>query len=690
MKTYKASDIRNIVLAGHGSRGKTTLAEAMLYSAKATDRLGRIADGNTVLDFDPEERRRGISASMAIAPIEWKNTKINIIDTPGLFDYAGGLSEGIRAAECAVIVLSGKGGVSVGTEKAFKAANKRGIGKIFVVTQLDIEDSDFYKAYRSIADTFGPSVCPVVVPEMAGNTVKSYVNFVEHKAYSYDKGKVAEAVLPDLSAGEFAEMESVLHEAIASVDDQLMEKFFEGEGFTREEMVNGLKKGILEGAITPVFACSGYSVEAVDQLLDAVVDFLPSAADGAGETAQNAAGEEVSLPCDENGPLAAIAFKTVADPFVGKLSFFKVVSGKITPDTPAFNARTGSTERMGKLLVVKGGKQEDAAAIAAGDIGAVTKLSTISTGDTLCTPGKVLTLKGLDFPDPCLSMAVKAKKKGEEEKITAGLLRLMEEDPTVSFTTNQETREQVLSGLGEQHLDIIVFKLKNKFGVEVELTVPKVAYRETIKKKVKVQGRHKKQSGGHGQFGDVWIEFEPCDGDELVFEEKVFGGSVPKNFFPAVEKGLRDCVTKGLLAGYPMVGLKARLVDGSYHPVDSSEMSFKMAATLAYKAGIPQANPILLEPIGVLKAYLPDENMGDIIGDINKRRGRVLGMNPAEDQLQEIVAEVPMAEMGDFSTVLRSVTAGRGYFSLNFERYEEAPGNIAQKVIESAAKDAQE
>ena len=691
MKSYKACDIRNIVLAGHGGKGKTTLAEAMLYLSGGTDRLGRIADGNTVLDYDPEEKKRKTSVSTAVAPVEWKNTKINIVDTPGLFDYAGGLSEGVRAAECAMIVLTAKSGVSVGTEKAFKEASKRGIAKIFAVTKVDSDNSDFYKTYAGIQETFGSSVCPVVIPEMVDGKVKSYINLVENKAYTYDKnGKATEVAVSDLG-GRLEEMKGYLTEAVASADDELMEKFFEGEELTHDEMVMGLKKGIAEGMITPVYACDGYSVQAIDLLMDAIVKVAPSAADAAGETAKDAGGNDVELKCDENGPLAAIVFKTIADPFVGKMSFFKVVSGKITSDIPAYNATTGNSERMGKIIYMKGAKQEDAQSIPAGDIGAVTKLSGMNTGDTLCSPNKVLILKGIDFPAPCLSMAVKAKKKGDEEKITAGLSRLMEEDRTITFEINNETKEQVLSGLGEQHLDVIVSKLKSKFGVEVDLTTPKVAYRETIKKKVKVQGRHKKQSGGHGQFGDVWMEFEPSGtDDQLVFEEKIFGGAVPKNFFPAVEKGLRDSVKKGVLAGYPMVGLKATLVDGSYHPVDSSEMSFKMAAALAYKAGMPIANPVLLEPIGLLKAYMPNDNMGDIMGEVNKRRGRVLGMNPAEDKMQELEAEVPMAEMGDFSTVLRSITAGRGYFTLEFARYEEAPANVAQKIIETAKKDADE
>ena len=689
MKQYNAKNIRNIVLAGHGGKGKTTLAEAMIFLSGASDRLGKVAEGNTVLDYDAEEKKRKSSVSTAVAPIEWKNVKINLIDTPGFFDFAGGLSEGIRAADCALIVLSAKSGVSVGTEKAFKAATKHGIGKMFVVSKIDSENSDFYKVFSNITSTYGASACPVVIPIMEDGKVKSYVNLIEQKAYIYKNGKREETEMPPKS-DRFDAINLILNEAIASSDDDLLEKYFDGKPFTIEEKVQGLTKGIASGSIYPVFACSGLTTEAVDLLLDCIVQIAPSAEMSASEEADKD-GTKVKVACDENGPLAAIAFKTIADPFVGKLSFFKVISGKLSSDVQAYNTRTGENERIGKVVTMRGAKQEDAGCIPAGDIGAITKLSGTNTGDTLCAPSNKVVLEGIDFSAPCLSMAVKVKKKGEEEKVAAGLGRLIEEDPTLSFKINTETHEQILSGLGEQHLDVAASKLKSKFGVEITLEVPKVAYRETIRKKVKVQGRHKKQSGGHGQYGDVWIEFEPCDSDNLVFEEKVFGGAVPKNFFPAVEKGLRESVTKGVLAGYPMVGVKATLVDGSYHPVDSSEMSFKMAAALAYKNGIPQASPVILEPIGIVKAYITDDVMGDIIGDINKRRGRVLGMNPTEeDNIQELVAEVPMAEMGDFSTVLRSITQGRGYFSLNFERYEEAPDNIGQKIIaEAKAKESE-
>ncbi len=689
MKAYNAENIRNIVLAGHGGRGKTSLAEAMLYLSGSADRLGRIADGTTVLDSDPEEKKRKASVSTAVAYTQWKDTKINIIDTPGLFDFAGGMSEGMRAAECALIVTAAGCKYDVGAEKAFKAAEKRNIARMIVITKTDAENTNFYKTISLLREVHGNKICPVVVPyyDASGESVEAYVNLITKKAYKYENGKAVEV---PTRADEFVdEMNSVLCEAVASADDELMEKFFEGEEFTPEETIKGLKAGVADGSLYPVFGCSGYNLDAVDILLDGICDIAP-AASVLTETAEDENGELVEVKCDSEAPLAAICFKTIADPFVGKMSFFKVVSGVLKSDSQVVNMRTGESERMGKVVFVKGAKQEDAQSVTAGDIGIVTKLAGVKTGDTLCAPSRKLTLEKVEFPEPCLSMAVKVRKKGEEDKVAAGLARLMEEDPTISFVINKETREQVLSGLGEQHLDVIVSKLKSKFGVEVDLKVPKVAYRETIRKKVEVQGRHKKQSGGHGQFGDVFIRFEPCDSEDMIFAEEVFGGSVPKNFFPAVEKGLRDSMAKGVLAGFPMVGVKATLYDGSYHPVDSSEMAFKTAAAIAYKNGIPDANPVLLEPIGSLRAYMPDEKMGDMMSDITKRRGRVLGMGPAEDKMSEIIAEVPMAEMGDFATVLRSVTHGRGYFKFTFERYEEAPTSVALKVIEETKKAAEE
>ena len=683
MKTYAPDQIRNIALAGHASKGKTTLLEAMLHLAGATERAGKVADGNTVTDFDAEEKKRHISMASAVASIEYKSKKLNFIDTPGLFDFEQGAFEGLRAAETAVIVVSARSGLAVGAEKAFKNAGSRRMARVLVTTKMDDDRADFYKSFNGIVAKFGTAACPVVVPIISGGKVAAYYNMIDGKAYAYADGKRTESDAQPDDAPRFAAVQAVFTEAVASADEELMEKYFEGEELTPEEKIRGLKAGVADGSIIPVFALSGLAETACDLLLDFLAEVCPAPKS---EYAADADGEPVELTPDPNGPLAAVCFKTVADPFIGKLSYFKVISGKITAATPAYNARTGKEERMGKLVSVFGAKQTDISELSAGDIGAVTKLGGFATGDTLCSAGQVVTLDGVHIPSATYAMAVEVAKKGEEEKVASGLSRLCEEDPSLHFGVNNETHQQILSGLGEQHLDVAMARLKSKFGVEATLVQPRVAYRETITMKVSAQGRHKKQSGGHGQFGDVFIEFEPYDTEELVFAERVVGGAVPKNFFPAVEKGLRESMQKGVLAGYPMVGVKATLFDGSYHPVDSSEMSFKTAASLAYKEGIPKAMPVLLEPILTVTATVNDEAMGDVIGDINKRRGRVLGMTPSGDGSQEIMAEVPESEMSTFSTAMRQMTQGRGSFTTAFARYDRCPEHIAQKIKAEASQ----
>lgn len=683
MKTYAPDQIRNIALAGHASKGKTTLLEAMLHLAGATERAGKVADGNTVTDFDAEEKKRHISMASAVASIEYKSKKLNFIDTPGLFDFEQGAFEGLRAAETAVIVVSARSGLAVGAEKAFKNAGSRRMARVLVTTKMDDDRADFYKSFNGIVAKFGTAACPVVVPIISGGKVAAYYNMIDGKAYAYADGKRTESDAQPDNAPRFAAVQAVFTEAVASADEELMEKYFEGEELTPEEKIRGLKSGVADGSIIPVFALSGLAETACDLLLDFLAEVCPAPKS---EYAADADGEPIELTPDPNGPLAAVCFKTVADPFIGKLSYFKVISGKITAATPAYNARTGKEERMGKLVSVFGAKQTDISELSAGDIGAVTKLGGFATGDTLCSAAQVVTLDGVHIPSATYAMAVEVAKKGEEEKVASGLSRLCEEDPSLHFGVNNETHQQILSGLGEQHLDVAMARLKSKFGVEATLVQPRVAYRETITMKVSAQGRHKKQSGGHGQFGDVFIEFEPYDTEELVFAERVVGGAVPKNFFPAVEKGLRESMQKGVLAGYPMVGVKATLFDGSYHPVDSSEMSFKTAASLAYKEGIPKAMPVLLEPILTVTATVNDEAMGDVIGDINKRRGRVLGMTPSGDGSQEIMAEVPESEMSTFSTAMRQMTQGRGSFTTAFARYDRCPEHIAQKIKAEASQ----
>ena len=683
---YANKDIRNILVAGHAGCGKTTLIEALLFSTDPEmQRAGTVQDGNTVCDFDPEEQKRHASLAAAVAPVEYDGVKLNFIDAPGLFDFELGMYEGIQAAESVLITVSARSGVTVGAEKAFHLAEKHGKSKMIFVNKTDLENANYYKILENLKTKFGPSICPCVVPVRQDDGTILYVNLFSQKAFKYESGKQVQVELPEMGH-RLEGLVAAMSEAVAETDDELMEKFFSGEPFTTEEIVNGLAKGCRSGAITPVFCGSAVNQQGLDMLLYNLKVLLPSPADAPAVLAEDAAGEPVEIACDEAGPLAAYVFKTVADPFVGKLSYVKVVSGTLKSDSALVNARTGEAERMGKLLYVKGKKQTDTTVIGAGDIGAVTKLPAAQTGDTLCEAGRVIKLPAPAFPTPTLSMAIRVAKKGDEGKIGAALARLMEEDPTLTYRVDTETGQQIISGLGEQHLDVVVAKLKAKFGVDVELTVPRVGYRESVRKKCKAQGRHKKQTGGHGQFGDVWIEFEPCDSEELVFEEKVFGGSVPKNYFPAVEKGLRQAAEHGVLAGYPVVGLKATLLDGSYHPVDSSEMAFIMAAKLAYKAALPEAGPMILEPVGTLKAHVPADNTGDVMGDVTKRRGRVLGMNPDEDGLQVVEAEVPMAEMQDFTTFMRQLTQGRGHFTLEFARYEPLPTNLEGKVIEEAKK----
>ncbi len=668
MKQYTPEKIRNIALLGHAGSGKSTFAEAALYLGGIVERMGKSVDGTLFMDSDAEERKRKVSLFTSVCAMEYGDCKYNIIDAPGLFDFAAGMHEAARAADSAMIILSSKSGLNVGAQKAHDLCVKNGLPHAFFIGKLDSAHAAYNKVLNSLTGTFGAQICPVVAPFYEGDKLKGYVDLVAGKAYTYVGGKRSEVALP-LDSG-IGGLFGLLNEAVASQDEALMEKYFAEEPFTADEIVGGLQKGILSGEIIPVFAGAQQICEGIDITLELIEKIMPSA--------------DKAPEYKASSDTAAIVFRTVADPFVGKLSMFKVVSGAVSSSAALVNSRTGEEVRIGKPVYLRGGKQEDTDKVVAGDIGAVAKLGDVRTGDTLCSASAKVTLDGIDYPNPCLSMAVYAVKKGDEEKIASGLIRMIEEDPTVSFALNEETGEQVLSGMGESHLDVIASRLKSKFAAEMRLEVPRVAYREAIKGKVKVQGRHKKQSGGHGQFGDVWIEFEPYDGIDLLFEEKVFGGAVPKNYFPAVEKGLRDSAQRGVLAGYPVVGLKATLVDGSYHPVDSSEMAFKTAASIAYKTGLPQAKPVLLEPIGTLNAIVPDELMGDAIGDINKRRGRVLGMNPLGNKMTEVVAEVPMGEMHDFSTAMRSITQGRAEFTLAFERYEEMPAQLAQKVIDSA------
>ena len=682
---YASNNIRNILIAGHAGSGKTTLTEALVYFSGAAERMGRVEDGTTISDFDPEEAKRKASLSASVVPVEYEGIKYNLIDAPGLFDFEAGEYEGIRAAESVLVVVSGRSGVTVGAEKAFQLARKNHKATMVFVSKCDLENANYFKILEDMKIKFGSTVCPCVVPAKLDDGTPVYINLFSQKAFKYESGKQIQVDLPDIGH-RFQGLIEAMSEAIAETDDELMEKFFGGEPFTTEEIVEGMRKGVKDGLITPVFCGSAVNLQALDMLLYNMHKLLPSPAHDAFILAENANGEPVELHCTEEEPTTAYVFKTVADPFVGKLSYLRVISGKVTAGEPLTNARTGEVEKISKPLTVIGKKQVDADGIGAGDIGAVAKLVSAKTGDTLCDASRVVKMPAPVFPLPSLFMAVTVTKKGDEGKISSALARLMEEDPTLSYLNNAETHQQIIGGLGEQHLDVVKAKLKNKFGVEIGLEAPRIAYRESIRKACQKQGRHKKQTGGHGQFGDVVINFEPCDSEQVVFEEKVFGGSVPKNFFPAVEKGVRLAAEKGVLAGYPVVGLKATLLDGSYHPVDSSEMAFIMAAKLAYKAAMPEAGPVILEPIHTLKAHVPNDNTGDIMGDVTKRRGRVLGMEPDEDGLQTIIAEVPLAELSNFTTFIRQTTQGRGWFTTEFARYEILPENLVPAVIEQAKK----
>ncbi len=690
MKNYTSENIRNIVLMAHGSAGKTTLAEAMLFNAKATDRLGSVNDGTTVCDFDSEETKRQITINATVAPFEWKNKKINIIDTPGYFDFAGEVVGAVRAAETAVIVVPAKNGVEVGTEKSWEYATEANLRKMFFISKMDEENADYFKAYNQLVENFGKKVIAFEFPIIKNEKFVGIVDVIHQKAKHFEGDKFVEMPVPEDLAEKVEELREPLMEAVAETSEELIEKYFEGEAFTDEEIHNGLLQGIENDEIIPVICGSAAENAGIQFLMDAIVEYVPAPTERKTITVKDIkSGEEIELKTEAGETLSALVFKTIADPFVGKISIFKVMSGEIKSDMQVYNNRTEKNEKMSNLFTVRGKKQENASVITAGDIGAVAKLNDTNTSDTLSNPARPVEIKPIKFPQPSISLAVEAATKGDEDKIGSGLHKLRDEDPTFSVIVNSETHQTLVSGLGEQHLDIIMSKLKDKYGVNVILKDPIVPYRETIKKKIRVEGKHKKQSGGHGQYGHVHIEFEPGDEEGLVFEEKIFGGSVPKQYIPAVEKGLRDCISHGVLAGYPMVRLKAILVDGSYHAVDSSEMAFKLAASVAYKK-LVDAQPVLLEPIASCSVVIPDDYMGDIIGDMNKRRGRIMGMTPMPDGKQSVESEVPMAEMFKYSNDLRSMTQGRGQFTMEMTRYEEVPANLSSKIVEEALREKEE
>ncbi len=663
--SYETKNIRNVALLGHGGTGKTTLTENMLFLTGAIDRQGKTADGNTVCDYDPEEIKRQITISTGIAPVNFGGCKINVLDCPGFFDFAGEVACALRAAEAAVIFCSAKDGISVGAERSWKLLKNAGKPTMFYISKIDEEHSDFDAVLAALKEKYGNTVCPVTIPTSDGTGV---IDLVHQVAYVTNGKKTEKVAVPAADAGKVEDLRMELLEAASVSDEELMEKFLEEMDLSEAEAVKGIKLGVQSRDFIPVFAGAGMSGVGTEALLQAIVDYVPTPAD---------------VDCKPDAPVAGFVFKTISDQF-GKYSFVKVMAGKITSDLSLRNVRAGSTDKLGRMYTMCGKKNTEVKEACCGDIVAIGKMDW-KTGDTVCDPKNEVEFPAIEIAEPVYSMAISPTTKGQDDKVASGLARLNEEDISFNLVNNAETHQMVISGAGDIQVDVLCSKLKSRFGVETELKPARVAYREKIKGKVEAHGRHKKQSGGSGQFGDVWIRFEPqSETDDLVFAEEVFGGSVPKNFFPSVEKGLRNAVQKGVLAGYPLVGLKATLYDGSYHPVDSNDMAFQTAARLAYQEGIPQAKPTIMEPIGLLKVTIPDANLGDIMSDISsKRRGTVLGMN-AEDGMQTVEAEVPMAEMSSYTIDLRSMTQGRGSFSCKFIRYEEAPGNVQQKVIEEA------
>ena len=664
MKTYNADKIRNVALLGHSSCGKTTITEALLLNTKVTNRMGKVEDGNTVSDFDKEEKERQVSIGTSVIPIECQGTKINFLDTPGYFDFVGEVYGALKVADGAVLVVDASSGIEVGTEKSWKYLEQRNMPRIIFINKLDKENIKFDELLDNLRDKFGKKVIPFTLPIGKGENIDGYMDIL--KGQSYIDSKPVET-FPD-TAAKAEELKAILMESVAETDEELLEKYFEGEEFTDEEIHTGLKKAVLAGELVPVIVGAALKGLGSDMLMNTVVEYLPNALDAN------------SLKGSPAEPLSAFVFKTIVDPFVGKISLYKVMSGKMKKDTDVYNADSSESERIGSVFSLRGKEQIEVSEVEAGDIGATSKLQHFKTGDTISLKSNPVVYDRIDFPKPCYFMAITGKTKDSDEKIGTGLQRLNEEDPTFSIERNIETKELVVGGQGNIQLDVIASKLKNNYKVDVDLNAPKVAYRETIKGRSDVQGKHKKQSGGAGQYGDVHIRFEPSQ-EEFEFTEEIFGGSVPRNYIPAVEKGLRECLDKGVLAGCKVVNIKATLYDGSYHDVDSNEMAFKIAASLAFKKGMMEAKPILLEPIAKVEINIPDEYLGDIMGDMNKRRGRILGMEQQLDGSQIVKAEAPMAEMYTYAIELKSMTQARGTFEVEFLRYDEMPSNLAEKVI---------
>lgn len=682
MKVYKTDEVRNLALVGHSGSGKTNLTEAMLFQSGAIQKIGHVQDKNTTSDFSKEEQERETSIGTSVIPIEWRKMKLNIIDTPGYMDFMGEAIGALRAAEAALMVIDATQGIQVGTERMWAYTEEIGLPRIIFVNKIDGENVNFRRLMEDIEAQFGKKVIPFSVPIGEGEDFVGVTDVIFQKGFKYSEGMPAEVELNHDQLKATERMYDEITEIVASSDEILMEKYFADEKFTREDVLRGVTTALLEGDAVPLLVGSGEKGIGIDILLNTIVNYMPAPNDPRAHTGfRYESGEERSVDVKE--PFSAVVFKTITDPYVGKISIFKVTSGKLTKDTNIINSSKDEAEKLSSLFVLRGKSQMEVEEIHAGDIGATSRLTHTETGDTLCDKDHPVVFKRVKLPQAVYFYAIEAASKQDEEKLSTSLRRLHEEDPSFEIVRNSETNQLTIGGQGNTHLDVILEKLKNKYDVSVNIVPFVVPYRETIRGRAEVQGRHKKQSGGAGQFGDVWIRFEPSE-EEFVFEEEIFGGSVPKNYFPAVEKGLEESMLKGILAGYPVTNIKATLYDGSYHDVDSNEMSFKLAAALAFRNGMKEANPVLLEPIMSVEVRIPEAYMGDVMGDMNKRRGRILGMDQQNDGSQLLIAEAPQAEMFEYAIDLRAMTQGRGQFSMNFARYEEVPAQIAEKIIAEA------
>lgn len=682
MNVYPTKKVRNLALIGHSGSGKTNLTESMLFQSGATKKIGLTADKNTLSDFSKQEMERGSSIGVSVIPIEWRDLKINIIDTPGHMDFVGEAYSALRAAESALMVIDATSGVQAGTERMWKYCEKIGLPRLIFVNKIDEENVSFRKLMEELEEAFGKKVIPFSVPIGEGESFVGVTDVIFQKGFKYTDGTPLEADLTHDQVKATERMYEEIAEVVAESDEVLMEKYFAGEKFTREDLLRGVTAALLEGDAVPLLVGSAEKGIGIDILLNMIVNYMPSPDDDRANIGfRYESGEKRAV--DANEPFSAVVFKTMIDPFLGKISLFKVLSGKISKESTLYNASKDQAEKFGSVSVLRGKTQIEVAEIQAGDIGCVTKLQVTETGDTLCDKAHPVLYKRVEFPTPVIYYAIEAASKNDEDKLAQGLQRLYEEFPSFNVRRDAETKQLTIGGLGDTQLDVVIERLEDSFGVKVNRVPFIIPYKETIRTKSEVQGKHKKQSGGAGQYGDVWVRFEPTD-EEFVFAEEIFGGAVPRNFFPAVEKGLKEAMTHGPLAGYPMTGVKATLYDGSYHDVDSNEMAFKLAAQLAFRKGTAEAQPVLLEPICKVEVSIPEENLGDVMGDMSKRRGRILGMDQEADGTQLLIAEAPQAEMFDYLIDLRAMTRGRGTFTMNFIRYEEVPGSIAEKIIETA------